>query len=271
MGIALSATLLTVSAGAVAAESDDSANLINWNYALAFGTGAYRIGDRTVAVIRIPLGYHLTRMTNDRWGLRLTAPIAFGFVDFDFLDVVEGLPERVGTFAMAPGFELSIPMTHKWRLKPFFNAGFGKEYENNVTAALYSGGLKSRYLHAWDKLDLELGNSLIFTGYNPNNGDSDAMSAFVTSLNFRHPIGLNAFGRRLNAGAQFTWYAYLNDLTFALPLDESESISHEFEVGATLGVYEPVRILGGYFDRLGLAFRFGDGLTGIRLVTYFPF
>jgi len=266
-----SLALCPATAGAADPEAPDKQNLINWNYALAFGTGAYQIGDRTVAVIRVPLGYSLIPMSNDRWGLKLTAPVAFGFVDFGFLDVVDGLPDRVGTFSMAPGLELAIPMRHNWRLKPFFNAGFGKEYENNVTAFLYTGGLKSRYGHAWDKLDLELGNSLTIAGYNPNNGESTSLSAFVTSLNFRYPLGLSAFGRKLNIGTQFTWYAYLNDLTFALPFDETESVSHEYELGATLGVYEPVKILGGSFDRIGLAFRLGDGLTGIRLVTYFPF
>lgn len=257
--------------GAAEPVPDDDRNLVNWNYALAFGTGAYRIADRTVAVIRVPLSYNLTRMGDDRWGLKLTLPVAFGFVDFGFLDVVDGLPDRFGTFSMAPGFELAIPMRHNWRLKPFLNAGFGKEYENNVTALLYSGGLKSLHTRGWDKLNLELGNSLTFAGYNPDSGESESLSAFITGLSFRYPLGLCAFGRRMNVGAEFTWYAYFNDLTFSQPFDDTKSVSQEFELGATLGVYEPFRILGGSFDRIGLAFRLGDGLTGVRLVTYFPF
>ena len=57
----------------------DQQDLINWYYAATFGTGVYAAGDRTVAVIQLPISYTLVPISEDRYGLTLKVPVTFGF------------------------------------------------------------------------------------------------------------------------------------------------------------------------------------------------
>ena len=58
---------------------------------------------------------------------------------------------------------------------------------------------------------------------------------------------------------------------FALVAGDLKSISDEFEWGLALDFKKPRSIMGIEFDRIGLGFRYGDNIKGIRLVTKFPF
>jgi hypothetical protein len=89
--------------------------LVNWYYAATFGTGIYTSGDRTVAVLQLPLSYTLREPEEDRWGLRITLPVSVGFYDYDFNDIFnEGLPERLGTLSFVRPTEAD----YLTRLKP---------------------------------------------------------------------------------------------------------------------------------------------------------
>ncbi|MEN8207360.1 MAG: hypothetical protein ABFS24_15335 [Pseudomonadota bacterium] len=53
--------------------------------------------------------------------------------------------------------------------------------------------------------------------------------------------------------------------------NRSKSVSGEFEWGLALDFRKPRNLMGFKFDRIGLGFRYGDNIRGVRLVTRFPF
>lgn len=101
-------------------------DLVNWYYAATYGTGVYTTGDRTVAVLQLPLSYTLREPEEDRWGMRITLPVSIGFYDYHFDDILdEGLPQGLSTMSFVPGLELEKQITSRWRLKPYVSAGAG--------------------------------------------------------------------------------------------------------------------------------------------------
>ncbi len=104
--------------------------LVNWYYAATFGTGVYTTGDRTVAVLQLPLSFTLRESEEDRWGLRIKLPVSVGFYDYRFDDILnEGLPQGLNTMSFVPGLELEKQITARWRLKPYVSAGAGWELD----------------------------------------------------------------------------------------------------------------------------------------------
>jgi len=54
-------------------------------------------------------------------------------------------------------------------------------------------------------------------------------------------------------------------------LEDPFSLKQEIELAVALGWDRPVTVLGFPFERLGLAYRYSDEVSGIRLIAGHPF
>jgi hypothetical protein len=253
-----------------AADTASEASLFDWHYAATFGTGIYRVGDRTATVFSLPLKHELRKATREQPGVRLTTPINVGIYDFDVLAVPER--EQLGGISVLPGAEFIFLMDDDWVLTPHFNLGFGHSLDGSkaADATIYSVGVKSRWYRPLGQVTFMLGNDLSYAGYDPDGGPRQDITRLVTGFNFFVPLDAR-FGAD-DLGLHLIYYHYFDGLDVAEVIGgELLDIHHELELGLTLGRHDGWKLLGLRFERLGIALRGGDDLAAIRLTTELPF
>ena len=252
-------------------QSEKSSELFNWYYAAVYGTGAYKIGEETVGVIRVPMAYTLRERTDEQWGLRLTFPVSAAFAQFDLTDFDLGHVSATG-LSVLPGIEAEIPLSPGWTLKPFANLGAGWEFKQDTSALIWAVGASTLYRRPLGQKWLGgVGGKLTYAGYSANGVDS-VLGAVSIGGELGYPIEMQIAGRQAILGVQVVGTTYFNHLEFLMPGSGAQKVSNEIEVALTLGVRKPVEILGASFDRVGLGYRQGsDGLKGVRIVGSFPF
>jgi len=252
---------------------EDDQDLINWYYAATFGTGIYSAGDRTVGVLKIPLSRTLREAGEDQWGLRLILPVTVGIYDFDFDSIVEdGLPTRVNTLSFVPGLEFEKYIVPRWLLKPYVSAGGGWDLDGEESAVIYDAGLRSRFRMGEHKdIALSLVNRLSVAGYYPSGGHHEPLSMFAIGVDIELPFGGALFGRSFNLSILPIYYYYFRRMRFAEIDDADNRIREESELAFSVLAKKPFKVLGMNVDRIGLAFRTGDNVKGIRVFTTLPF
>ena len=99
---------------------------------------------------------------------------------------------------------------------------------------------------------------------------SDDFTRLRLGTTARRAFDVAAQGRR----ADYLIYGFVDvfpDLPESALNGEDGSGDPQFELGVTLGTTEPVRVLGIALPRVGLGYRFGNGLSAYRLVFGGPF
>ena len=103
------------------------------------------------------------------------------------------------------------------------------------------------------------------------NGEIDALANYAYAVFFG--TGVYNVNEQtafiLNIPLAYNWYA--DSPNFLSGTEYTENVSGEFEWGIALGFEKPPVILGLKIQRIGLGFRYGDDIKGIRLITRFPF
>jgi hypothetical protein len=269
----LGCVLFAPAATAQSRQAGNEAQLINWYYGAVFGTGVYQSGDRTVSVLQIPFSHELQRLTTERPGIQLTAPLSFGFYDFRFNELVDGTtPHSVSTASLFPGIEVDVPVTYNWNLKPYFSAGYAWELSGPESATIYALGLKSRVgLPIGLDAELSLGNQVTLSGYKPAGSPNQPLGLFVAGLNLEVPSRLKLFGRQAHVGYHLIYYHYFKRMPFPRSDDVDNSIFDEGEFALSLATSAPVQFKLFDLDRVGLAFRVGGGVQAVRLFFNLPY
>lgn len=254
-------------------DSPEDRNVVNWHYAATFGTGVYKIGEQTVFVVRVPLYKTLMEDSVSRKRLRLSVPVSFGFHDFDVPRIIgQTLSLDFQTVSITPGLEYRIDIRPNWTLTTYANVGGGTEFFGDTSAWLWGAGIKSRYRFVLDAgWTMDLGNAITSAGYRADDGDRQGMASIVTGLNFLRRLENRIFDRPADVGLHVIYYMHFHDVDFREIGRETLQVHEEFEIGATLGLTRPISVLGLDIDRLGVGYRFGDGLSAIRLVGSLPF
>ena len=251
----------------------DQQNLINWYYSATFGTGVYTSGDRTVAVIQLPISRVLRPIGEDDYGLSLKIPVTFGFYDYSFDDAFTGdVPNRVSTVSVMPGLEWEIPYTRRWTLKPYFSAGFGRELDGKDSAFIYDFGVKSRFVLGEDEgVEFALVNSLTSAGYRPRSGPAQPFGVFVVGLDMVIPTNKVLFGRDAFIGFTPIYYYYFSEIKLVNFDNEDNRLREQFEIALSIMSRKPWTLKYFDIDRVGLAIRSSGNFTGVSLFTSLPF
>lgn len=252
--------------------ADGERDLINYAYLSSFGIGGYDVEEREVRAFQIPFSYQLRPMQGDEWGIKILFPATVATVEGDSIDV-DGIELPLDSYVTAvdPGVELQIPVRPKWTVKPFGKIGIGRDVSEERGALVGSLGLKSRYLIPWEKFQFAFGAGVFYDGYKPKDEDRKDYASVGVGWDTIYPLWFTLRGRRTNIGGYFAYYFYFDDLEFERLGRNPIEIDDQFEIGVTFGTYEPIRIGWWEFGRVGIAFRFGDGLTAIRFISGFPF
>lgn len=270
--ISCMATVLLFCFLPITAKSQDNDNsVVNYSYAVLFGTGVYEVNDQQAFIFRVPFSHTVREPSYAHPGIKLVLPALAGIYDYDKISQGD-VPDDAATLSFVPGLELEYVMSERWRLKPYGQAGFGRDLKNNENALIYVGGLNSHYkIPTSGKWRFALGNMLAYAGFDPDDGSSQSLGVLGVGIDMIYPWGLHLFGKNTNIANHLIYYSYLDNPGFDQGDDRSRSVRREIEWGLALDFNKPRKIIGIEFDRIGLGFRYGNNIKGIRLVTEFPF
>src|SRR5262245_1027358 len=262
------------SAGARAQTITEEATLINWWYSATFGTGFYKIGPAVATVIRFPISYRLQAMEDGKLGVNLLAPVTVAAYHLNLHELDQfNLKQDVAAASVLPGAEVEIPVTERWRLKPFVQAGMGSEFSDpKLVAYMYTGGVKSLYRFPGDEYRVSLGNALFAAGYRVrDSSEKQGLGVFQIGLNMETPWSPNLWNGPTRFNTHFISTAYYPKLGFADPAPGQLSVYREYQVGFSFRTAREVSFLGFGSDTFGLSFRFARNLRGLSVFTEFPF
>jgi len=268
----LSAVLVTAAHAQTRAVQDQQ-DLINWYYSATFGTGVYTAGDRSVAVIQLPISHVLRPVGEGAYGLRLKVPVTFGFYDYSFDEVLGAeFPEQVSTVSVMPGLEWEIPLSRRWIIKPYFSGGYGQELGGKESALIYDFGVKSRYLIGEDRgVEFALVNALTSAGYRPRGGPRQPFGVFAIGVDLVIPTNLVLFDRDAFLGFTPIYSRYFNKLRFSEFDNADNNLREQFELDLSIMSRRPWTLTYFDVDRLGLAIRSSGAVFGVSLFTSLPF
>jgi hypothetical protein len=245
--------------------ADEPEDVINYAYSSWIGSGFYKIGDRTVYLLRGPFSYTLREADSEKWGLELLLPATIGFHDND-----DG---NVGTVTFVPGLRFNYPVLDNWWLKPFGQFGFGKDFSGSDIAWIYGVGIKSLATFELKSSELDLGTAFTWADQNQSGGGSDSgFSMFDIGLNTRWPTNITVLDRKSDLNLYFVYTQFVNDLNFERAQKDNKNIQRLYKFGIALSSEEKYPFFG-LFDLRGggLDVTFGDGYFGMGLTTGFPF
>jgi hypothetical protein len=238
---------------------------VHWAVGAFFGTGWYRVDDnRSVYVLRIPPRQTLSRASldedgNRQLGIEIQYPVSLGLNKLDEIpDFVEF--DNYSTISFTPGVQVEVPINPRWSLRPYAHVGYGWESETQEGAAIWYGGVKSRYLLSDSRSRWSLLNGLFFAGYKPEFEDRGQYASFMTGLEAKHPIQsfrLDDDPLYLNWYLTYDWF--FDELSFHIDAERVESFRDQWELGLALGKRDaPIKIWFMSFEHIGLAYRWSS-------------
>lgn len=251
--------------------ADDTVDLSHYAYSIYLGSGIYSAADRNVTTFNIPLDYEIIPLREGAWGLQLKIPFAIGIYNFTDLPIDAPIADRVATFTLLPGIELSRQVTERWRLAPFIDLGVGKNLTNENTTLVYGLGLKSHFAYPWKTFNFELENRFLYAGNKARNTQlSDDFRAIESIVTASHDLPYEIDQRPLVASLYLGNYLYSN-LAFLRFNQKEFKVRVQYEIGVTLALKKPAKLWIVDNPLLGIGYRFGDELSAIRLVFSAPF
>jgi hypothetical protein len=263
----------SVAAQAAAPLTRNEQTVINFGFATQLGSGVYSLSGRTLQVYKLPFNHGFPAAADARVKVRITLPVTIGFIDFKPRDVIDnGLPQGLDSLSIVPGLEFDVAMRDGWLLQPFIEAGVARDRTNELDQRVYAAGLRSYFVMGRSKADWQLYNELIHVVVEQQSPDStDDFTRFRTGVTARRPFDVDGVGRR----ADFVAYGFVDLFTDAPAGPASERTEDDdpmqFEVGVSLGATERWRLWGIPLPRVGLGYRFGEGLSVYRLVLGSPY
>jgi hypothetical protein len=253
--------------------ADDGDTLPNYAFAAYLGNGFYSASGLKVQVYNLPLGFTLRRLEGHDFGIRLRLPVSMGFFDFKAVDILEtGLPDGVETLSFVPGVELQFPVGKNWVLTPFLDAGAGRNSTGGQVTYIFGAGVRSLFVFHGGGFTFRLGNTLLYAGNRAEGADLGSdFGSIVTGIDARHPLGFNVGAHRADVSLYAANYLY-SSLEFRRFRADPVDVVVQYEAGFTFGTATlPGHWIYRLVPRLGLGYRFGDGLSVVRLVLGMPF
>ena len=274
--IGLAVVLLAVGAGAHAA--DDPAPL-SFAFASQAGSGIYDIEGRVVQIYRIPIEFTVRPYEKDgKWGAAVRMPITFGFYDFDAGDALSGnFPTHVGTASLLLGVRFDVSAKSNWVLSPYVDFGAAKDFSGGSLVWVYDLGLKSVVSFPAGSWDVRAGQELLWAGAAQSAdpltgwfGEADA------GFEFRHELPWNAGKTRGEVGLFIVYQRYFKHsqsfessspiATFSAEPATIPGVDEQTEVGLSFGTRPKLSWWKLSMPKLGLSYRFGDGIAAVRII-----
>jgi hypothetical protein len=208
---------------------------------------------------------------DEPWGLRVTFPVSLGGYEVSAATSLGDLAERLSSVTVVPGVEFLVPAGRDWTIKPFAEAGVtASSNTEDDTDVLYGAGVRARGEYRPGRSVVTLGGALEYRG----GGDSEALikqySTVAAAADVQWPLGFSIGGRAARGGLFVAVRNYsdvkLRDLD-SVPFEVSTS----YEAGVSFATEPSLHLWKLPVPWLGLAYRYSDTVSGLRLYLAFPF
>jgi hypothetical protein len=137
---------------------------------------------------------------------------------------------------------------------------------------LYAAGIRNLFEIRVRDFLLSFGTKLAGAGdATIGESDSEGYGTLMNGLEVRHPIGVRLKSFVPDIGLSFVYYYFFPAAKFSLPGQNPLEVSNQFEFGVSIGSTVPAKLWIFENPRIGVSYRFGDGLTGVRVNFGFPF
>jgi hypothetical protein len=218
----------------------------------------------TVRALRISVYITLRSWENRPMGLRLRLAATTAASDlFDFLE--QGLEEiRVARFV--PGIEFVLPLGDTHILRPFLDAGIGRNSETKELDFLGAIGLRTEFIFPRGKYIFGLEPGLkVSTDAGGKSKDDTVVNPLIT-LSARRVLGKRIAGYLPDVEAYFDGGYDFQSLELTSVTAQSDDVNLNLEAGVGFGFsYGRPTILGLFgVPRLRVGYRFGD-IEGFRI------
>lgn len=256
-------------AASATAQTEDT-DPFHWAYATSFGGGVYRLGDGTEArTYRGNFSVRLREARDDRAGLRLLLPVAVGLQELDDDDLPLDRPaDKIEHAAFLPGIELEHLVGRRVTLRSRAQLGHAEELEGTEQSArLAALGLRSRI--AFDRAPGRpaLISGILWTAFDPTEGERRAL------LRLTAGVELDVRAARWQVrGSPMRWRPHaLKDWYYRPPPalgygdDDAALLDDEWQLGLAAAREDGFKVLFFRFEAVGVAYRFSDHSSGLRL------
>jgi hypothetical protein len=224
---------------------------------------------RTALILRAPITVKLRDERDHAFGVRLKVPFTLGWFNLDEDDVFDTEFEQVGAASIAPGVEFHIPIVRRadvirWKIIPFGHAGVAWDFDGEETAGVAVVGIASRAEWPWGRREIVLWNELLYaTNFRNDILLDDDFARFRTDLEFRLPVRAGPVHTDA-VGLLFLNEFYFNEVGFNRPQSFVE-LRKRWELGVTYGPMARRTVWRIPLPRVGVSYRFGQGVTGVVL------
>jgi hypothetical protein len=266
--------LLTAAPDSLHAEDENVPEVRPFNYAFAsyVGGGVYSQNGRLLWIVPIPVGFGLRSEDEHFLGIRLTFKLTLGFFDFKPQDFVEfELPDQVGTASLLPGVQFPMRVTRNWLLTPFGDFGAAADTVHDEVTWIMGFGADSRAEFLWKRQKFLLWNRLVYARDLANSQEpAEDFLLFETIFEPRVPLG-GIRGNPTDLGLFFLANSFFYPVIVPRADGGESKILRRYEVGITYGSAEPTKLWIFPVPRIGLSWRFGQDVTGIRFILTYAY
>lgn len=248
---------------------------VSYIYSAVMGSGTYKIEDRQIAMLRIPFAFTQNELTEEQNGLKWHAPVTIGYDSLNYPDWLSRVVEdELTTLTVLPGAELMYRVSEHWVLKPFANLGGAYDFSREETILM--GVLGLRGLGTWvytDNSEFRVGSSARYASeYQMQSGTQAAFTMFEAGVDYRRDIHLRVLAHDTNAGLYYRVQFFLPEWELGEVEENLETrLGLIHEIGVSVGLQKPFKILGIPISRIRTGFKFGDNVRGWTIGTDFPF
>ena len=219
---------------------------------------------------RIPASFKVFTSDRDDWGLRLRLVLYGGIYDFNLDDAID-LDLRFQSLAASPGVEVLVPAGKGWILKPFAEVGYGHDFDNALSFGVWSVGMRTIVTWPVNSWYLSFGTKFqYFSTFTSDLAFADDYGEIRLGFDARHPLPFTIGGNQADISGYYIRRQWVDAFIAKEGLDPLE-IRYTNEFGFTFGTTPKVKLWLIPLPRIGLGYRWGPNIKGIRLNFGFPF
>ena len=241
-----------------------------WPYAAALGSGVYLLGDgRETQTYRANFSWSLRDAQDERAGVRLLLPLAFGVenTDDDAGPLDRGA-DGIEHASFLPGVELEHLVGERWTLRSRAQLGYAEELGGTEQSArLAAVGVRSRVRFENAPGQPSLINGILWTAIDPSDGVESSVLRFTAGLE----LDIRAARWRVR-DSPMVWRPHVLKDWFRRPPsalefgdDDVELPDDEWQIGVAAARQSGFKIWFLEFDAVGVAYRFSDHGSGLRV------
>lgn len=226
---------------------------------------------RAVQLYRLPFGYHLRKMDEDTWGVRITFPMSFtGLRITQAASNTGPFVKSLGILSVVPGLELEIPVGDRGRVRPFAEAGIGRGTDGGRTEVLFGTGLRASTFVPFDRGRVTYGGSGMYRKRASSEAGYDGYGTFEAGADAQFRLGFSV-RQKPALGGIYGIARVFDGLDLKPAGGEPIVLRDQFEAGISFSTMPDLRVWKITLPWLAIGYKFGPVLSGVRVYATFPF